>query len=162
MRGAVAEMKKKALMLLVLATGFLSGLVAGIAVMVSLFAYRIDGYHAKIGMLENSLADRENRLKKLEESFNAISKEKYILKDIEVYLDYDGDELDRIEIEKHVEEKYRYLIGRKVSDIDMELAAEVVDKRVFFTDSSSYRLRVERLLLSEVMKIWINITPFEE
>ena len=36
----------------------------------------------------------------------------YILKDIEVYLVCEGDELDRIEIEKHVEEKYRHLIGR--------------------------------------------------
>ena len=79
-----------------------------------------------------------------------------------MYLAYNGNELDKIEIEKHIEEKYRYLIGKEVSDIDIELAAEVVDKRVFFTDSNMYRLRVERLLLSEVMKIWVSITLFEE
>jgi hypothetical protein len=155
-------MKKKASLAIVLITGFLSGFIAGIAIMTSLFAHRIDNYLARIGVLENTLADRENRLKKLEESLNAKSKEKYILKNIEVYLAYNGNELDKIEIEKHIEEKYRYLIGREVSDIDIELAAEVVDKRVFFTDSSMYRLRVERLLLSEVMKIWVNIKPFEE
>ena len=155
-------MKKKTSLSVFLITGFLSGFIAGIAIMASLFAYRIDGYIAKTEVLENTLADRENRLKKLEESLNAISKEKYILKDIEVYLAYDGNELDRIEIEKHIEDKYSYLIGRQVSDIDIELAAEVVDKRVFFTDSNRYRLRVERLLLSEIMKIWVSITPFEE
>jgi hypothetical protein len=86
----------------------------------------------------------------------------YILKDIEVYLVCEGDELDRIEIEKHVEEKYRHLIGREVSTIDIELAAEVVDKRIFVIDSNKYRLRVDRLLLSEIMKIHIRITPFDE
>jgi hypothetical protein len=155
-------MKKKASLAIVLITGFLSGFIAGIVIMAFLFAYRIDNYLARIGVLENTLTDRENRLKKLEESLNAKSKEKYILKDVEVYLAYNGNELDKIEIEKHIEEKYRYLIGKEVSDIDIELAAEVVDKRVFFTDSNMYRLRVERLLLSEVMKIWVSITLFEE
>ena len=85
----------------------------------------------------------------------------YILKDIEVYLVCEGDELDRIEIEKHVEEKYRHLIGREVSTIDIELAAEVVDKRIFVIDSNKYRLRVDRLLLSEIRKS-TRITPFDE
>ena len=61
-----------------------------------------------------------------------------------------------------MEEKYRHLIGREVSTIDIELAAEVVDKRIFVIDSNKYRLRVDRLLLSEIMKIHIRITPFDE
>jgi hypothetical protein len=38
----------------------------------------------------------------------------------------------------------------------------VVDKRIFVIDSNKYRLRVDRLLLSEIMKIHIRITPFDE
>ncbi len=145
-----------------LTAGVLTGFIAGIAVTGCLLSSRVDSYHAKIRQLENVIEDKDSRLNKLEESINEISRKKYLLKDVEVYPVYEGNELDRIEFEKHIEEKYRHLIGQEVTNIDIELAAAVIDKRIFILDRRQYRLKVEKILLAEIMKIWTSVTEIEE
>jgi hypothetical protein len=63
----------------------------------------MDRYYEEVIKLECIINDKDVRFKMLEESIN---KKKFILKDIEVYFIYDGDELDKITFEKHVKEKY--------------------------------------------------------
>ena len=137
-----------------LITGFISGLFIGAAAISTLVSYRIDSYHARIRELEISVEDRDAQLEKLKESIN---KSRFVLKDIEIVLEYEGDEIDRITIEKHIKNKYRNLLGKEVRNIDTDILIEVIDKRIFKLEERQYSLKVERLVLTEVLKLWISV-----
>lgn len=137
-----------------LITGFISGLFIGAAAISTLVSYRIDSYHARIRELEISVEDRDAQLEKLKESIN---KSRFVLKDIEIVLEYEGDEIDRITIEKHIKNKYRNLLGKEVRNIDTDILIEVIDKRIFKLEEREYSLKVERLVLTEVLKLWISV-----
>ena len=42
----------------------------------------------------------------------------------------DNDEIDKMEIEKTIKEKYNILLGKEVKTIDAHIVVEVVDKRI--------------------------------
>ena len=126
----------------------------GMAIMSILAGFRMEYNYRKLKLLESVIEDKEIQLVKLGDSMN---KHKYILKGIEVYLAYDGDDLDKIAMEKYIKEKYRPLLGKKIGDIDMELAVEVIDKRIVKLDpDKEFRLNPTRVILTEILKIWVE------
>jgi len=150
----VDKIKIRLALAIFLITGFISGLFIGAAAISTLVSYRIDSYHARIRELEISVEDRDAQLEKLKESIN---KSRFVLKDIEIVLEYEGDEIDRITIEKHIKNKYRNLLGKEVRNIDTDILIEVIDKRIFKLEEREYSLKVERLVLTEVLKLWISV-----
>ncbi|MCX7922650.1 MAG: hypothetical protein N3B21_11675 [Clostridia bacterium] len=137
-------------------TGLTCGILVGTAGLSALISYRIDTYHQKIRQLETVIEEKSTKLQKLEESIN---KRKFILKDIEISLLYEGYELDKIEIEKSIKEKYMHLLGKEVKSIDVDMAVEVIDKRILKIQDREYRLRMNRLMLSDILKIWVKVEP---
>ncbi|TYQ16122.1 UNVERIFIED_CONTAM: hypothetical protein Cloal_2625 [Acetivibrio alkalicellulosi] len=143
-------------------TGILAGILLGCTLMSVLVSYRIDSYHEKIVSLENVIEESEIKYKKLKDSLEDINKNKFIVKDIEVYLIYEEieeDNFDKIEFEKYVRGEYKNVLGKEVNTIDMELIVEVVDRDVFILDGKQYRLGVDRMLLSETLKVWVTVKP---
>ncbi|MDK2800301.1 MAG: hypothetical protein PWP27_698 [Clostridiales bacterium] len=150
------EIKKSKLkFILCLLTGMVIGVLIGITGLNALVSYRIDQYHKKIRSLETVIEDNNVRLKKFEESMK--NRNKFILKDIEIFLLYDGDDMEKISLEKHIKEKYNMLLGKEVKNIDIEMVAEVIDKRIMRIDENEYKLKVTRLMLSDVLKIWVEV-----
>lgn len=139
-------------------SGFVVGLLAGVAVFSLLASYRLDQYYQEIRQLEVANEEKETRLKRLEES---VGKTKYLLKKIEVSLIYDGDELDRIALEKNIKEKYGQLLGKEVAAIDIDLVAEVVDERIIKLEEREYRLKLKQIILTEVLKIQVEVSLVE-
>jgi DNA-binding response OmpR family regulator len=72
--------------------------------------------------------------------------------------DVNTDEIDRMEIEKVIKEKYNTLLGKEVRSVDAHIVVEVADKRILKIQSGEYRLQVDKLILTEVMSIWIKVT----
>lgn len=138
--------------------GIVVGMLAGIAVFSLLVSYRLDQYYQEIRQLELANDEKETRLQKLEESVN---KTKYILKKIEVFLIYDGDELDKIALEKIIKEKYGQLLGKEVASIDIHLVAEVVDDRLIKLEEREYKLELKKIMLAEVLRIWVEASLVE-
>lgn len=144
--------------------GVIAGILIGAATLNIILSYRIDTYHREIAQLQVDNRDKDIRLKKLEQSLNT---QKYLLQDIEVILLFapdgedntiDGvDEIERMEIESNIREKYVLLLGKEVEAIDADLVTEIVDKRIFKIGPREYMLHVVRLVLSETLKIWINV-----
>ncbi|HHW00470.1 MAG TPA: hypothetical protein GXX36_13055 [Clostridiaceae bacterium] len=147
------KIKRRSALAIFLITGFITGFLTGAAAVGTLASYRIDSYHARIRELEISLEDRDVQLEKLKESIN---KSRFVLKDIEIVLEYDGDEIDRMTIEKHIKNKYRNLLGKEVRNIDTDILIEVIDKRIFKLEEREYSLKVNRLVLAEILKLWIS------
>jgi hypothetical protein len=138
-------------------TGIMVGVMMGTAIMSILAGFRMEYYYRKIKLLESVIEDKEVQLVKLGDSIN---KHKYILKGIEVFLIYEGDDLDKIALEKYIKEKYRPLLGKRIGDIDTDLVVEVIDKRIFKLDKD-YRLKVSRVILTETLKISVEVVALD-
>lgn len=140
-------------------TGFLAGVLIGVAALSAIVSYRMDNYYKQISYLENIIRDKDERLEKLEKSINTQS---HIIEDIEVNLIFDkggnNDEIDKMEIEKAIKEKYNTLLGKEVKSVDAHIVVEVVDKRILKIQSGEYKLQVDKLILTGVMSIWIKVT----
>lgn len=134
--------------------GLLTGILIGTAILSIIVSYRMDMHYKKIAYLETTIQDKNSRLEKLEKSINT---QNIILKDIEIILIFDGDEMDKIEIEKAIKEKYSTLLGKEVKNIDPDILIEVVDKRILKIEDREYKLHINKLILTEVLKIFIKV-----
>lgn len=137
-----------------LLTGGIAGFLAGVVLLGLLVSYRFDCYHQQIAQLESRITDDTVRVKKLEDAVNS---KKYVVKDIEVILGFTGHDLDKITLEKSIREKYSSLLGKDIKSIDIDMAAEVVDKRVMKLKDGEYKLKLEKLLLSDILKLWVKV-----
>ncbi|NLX62102.1 MAG: hypothetical protein GXZ06_06260 [Tissierellia bacterium] len=143
--------------------GLLAGIVVGVLLITSLVSYRMDKLYENIAILEKEINEKDAKLKKLEESINTMY---YVLQDIEIIVEFleeeIEDQIDKIEIEKAIKEKYTELLGKEVKSIDSDLVVEVVDGRIFKLEGKEYRLRVKKLLLSEILKLWVEVQLLEK
>lgn len=135
-------------------TGTISGLLLGVSGLSVLLSYRIDEYHKRMTQLETIIEEKNVRLEKFEDSIN---KDKFILKDIDVILRYDGDELDKLTIEKNVKEYYRNLLGKEVRNVDTDMAVEIINNRMFKYNGKQFRYKLTRLVLSDILKLWVDV-----
>jgi hypothetical protein len=137
-----------------LITGVVIGIVLGVISLTVLVSYRMDMYSERISYLEAVVQDKDARLKKLEESINNT---RFILKDVEVILVYEGDNIEKIDLEKHIKGKYNALVGKEVKSIDMDMAAAIIDNRIMRLGDQEYKLAVKKVMLSDVLKLWIEV-----
>lgn len=140
---------------LTLTLGILIGILLGTLSFNAFISYRIDKYFKEITYLKATIDEKDVRLKKLEESIN---KKRFILGNIEINLLYEGDEIDRVTLEKHIKQKYSNLLGKEVKNIDIEMVSEVIDNRIMKIENKEYKLKVKKILLAEELKIWVEIS----
>ena len=134
------------------------GILIGSATFSVLVSYRMEQYHHTIRQLEALNEDKDSRLRKLEESINQA---KFVLKRIEIFLEYEGDELNKIALEKTLKEKLNTLLGKEVGNIDVDLVTEVIDKRIMKLQDKEYRIKLKKLILADVLKIWAEADELE-
>lgn len=141
----------------ILITGLICGFMSGSVAVNSLIGHRIDLFMERIRYLENDIEEKSLKLEKYEDFIN---NKKFILKSIETNIKLskiNEDEFDTITVEKSIREKYKELLGKEVKSIDVDLAAGVIDKRILKIDGREYQLKVDKILLSDVMKIWVTV-----
>jgi cell division protein FtsL len=139
--------------------GIFIGFILGAVCCNALISLKIDKYYQEIKKLETAIEDRDARLRKLDESIKELmrNKKRYIVTAIEINLIYDGSELEKMEIEKHIKEKFNHLVGKEVKSIDIETVEQVIDKRIFKLTGKEFRLKVDKLVLDEVLRMWVEI-----
>ncbi|MBP1924273.1 hypothetical protein J2Z76_000126 [Sedimentibacter acidaminivorans] len=139
-------------------TGIISGVLIGSILMSILICFRMDLLYEEIAYLKNTIEDKNNKLEKLEKSINNAN---IILKNTEIILDFKGDEIDKMEIEKAIKEKYNTLLGKDVKTLDADMLVQVIDKRIFKIEDKEYRLTVNKLILTETLQIMIKVELIE-
>jgi len=145
-------------------TGLLWGSMVGSLGISILVGYRLDKFYEKIAYLESTIADKDEKLKKLEKSINNAN---IVLKDILVILEYNNfspeqkEQIDSIEIEKAIKEKFSSSLGKEVKELDADILVQVIDKRILRFSHGDYQLTVNKLVLSDVLKLWVGVTPLE-
>lgn len=152
--------KKNVILIFCYISGLITGIIIGMAALSLIVSYRIDSYYHKNLALEDELQDKISQLEKLENSIETQTPPSAILKDIEINLIFnenEGDEIDKVAIDKTIMEKYSPLVGKEVKNIDADILAEVVDKRILKIDDREYKLYVNKIILTETLKIWIKV-----
>jgi len=145
-------------------SGLLWGALAGALGLSILVSQRIEGYYEKIAYLEHTIQDKDEKLAKLEKSINNAS---IVLKDVLVILEFKDlsneqiDLIDTIEIEKAIKEKYASSLGKEIKSLDPDILVQVIDKRILRFDEAEYQLTVNKLVLSDVLKLWVSISVLE-
>ena len=74
---------------------------------------------------------------------------------------YEGNEIEKIALEKAIKEKYSKLLGKEVSSIDGDMAADIIDRRIMVIENKIYKLMFNKLILTEKLKIWIEVKEEE-
>lgn len=148
---------KKYVYIMNLFAGTIIGVILGIVFLSAITSHRIDVFYEKIASLENTILDKNAKLENLEKSINS---KKFILKDIEAILVFEEggiDELEIMHIKKTVKEKYSALLGSEVKSIDPEIIVLVIDNRILKMNGKEFQLHVNKLMLTETLKLWINV-----
>jgi hypothetical protein len=158
--------------ILILFTGILIGICIGAVLLNALISYRIDEYFIEIQQLNTIIENKDDRLEKLETSLHD---SKLVLTDIKINLSLNQDNLqassdlnlikekdefdamDKITLETAIREKYKQLIGREVKEIDSSLLGEIVNNRIMRTEHAEYKLYVTRIVLSDILELWIEV-----
>jgi len=143
-------------------TGLICGILIGTLALSILVSSKMDRYYQEVRKLETIIEEKDVKLKKLGKRLEeSVNQRKFLLKDVEVVLDFgDGeeeDEIDKMTLEKHIKEKYNHLLGQEVKSIDINIVAEVIDKRIFKIADREYKLKVTRVTLSETLTIWVRV-----
>lgn len=121
-------------------------------------------FYEKIAFLENTIEDKDEKLSKLEKSINNTD---IVLKDVVVELEFPNftqeqiDEIDNIQIEKAIKEKYRSSLGKEVKGLDAEILEQVIDKRIFKINNGEYQISVTKLMLTDTLKLWVQVSLIE-
>lgn len=140
-----------------LTTGIIIGTLIATFLYTILISYRLDENYKNIVRLESIIQEKDAKLENLEKFINA---QDMVLQDIEINLILPKekiDELDIIDIEKVIKEKYNTLLGKEVRTIDSDILVEVVNKRILKIEKKEYRLYVERLILTETLELYIRV-----
>jgi len=138
--------------------GVVTGVLLGLTIMTTLVSYRLENFHRMNAYLESVIAEKNAQLEQLEKSLN---KGKYILKSVDVVFICEDEEVDLLVFETELKKKYHALLGKEVKTLDAEMIAEVADKRIFRLDNCQYQLFVQKLILAENLKLWIEVRPLE-
>lgn len=145
-------------------TGLLWGFIIGALSISALISFRLDSFYERIAYLENTIIDKDEKLAKLEKSINNSN---IVLKDTEVILDFTDlkegqiDKIVNLEIEKAIKEKFRSLLGKEVKSLDVEVLQMVIDKRILKLNGTEYQLTVNKLVLTDVLKLWVKVSLIE-
>ena len=145
-------------------TGLIWGTVAGSLGISILVSHRMEGFYEKIAYLEHTIEDKNEKLDKLEKSINNAN---IVLKDILVTLEFTNlieeqiDQIDNIEIEKSIKEKYTSSLGKEIKNLDADILVQIIDKRILRLNNAEYQLTVNKLVLSDVLKLWVGVSILE-
>lgn len=140
---------------LLFSTGFLSGLLFASLFLTMLICSRMDHNYQKIRTLENTIDSQRLQLENLTQTLD--KRRKYVVKIIEIQIDNIDDALEKIAMEGLIRQKYAHLIGQEVTKIDPQLVFDVMDRRIFKFNDKEYGLHVQRLVIAERLKLWVEV-----
>lgn len=137
--------------------GLFIGGVLGVIFINLLVSYRVDSYIKEIQYLNTVIEEDNARLEKLEE---AIHKKRLLVKEIDVELKFkekdQEDEITKIALQKHIKEKFSGILGKEVDKIDGDILCEIIDKRIMKLDGKEYQLKLNRIMISQEIKFWVE------
>ena len=142
---------------------FITGLSGGImlgAIATAVYAgHQLEQAYSQVTVLQVSLKEKDDRLKKLEDLANP---KKQIIKNVEIILQFEGDDLEKTYITQAIKDKYICVVGKEIRTVDPDILPEVIDNRILLINKHRFKVTVQRIVLSDVLKIWAVANPIKE
>lgn len=140
--------------------GFLIGTLGTLTCLTFLFSYRFENNYNKIRRLELKLEESEKNLEKLKSS---IKVDKMTVKEVDVKLQFkeEVNEVTKYILENNIKEKYSNLIGREINSIDIEMLDKVIDNRIMYRDKERYVLKVNKIMISHKIILYIECSKID-
>ncbi|QUH25093.1 hypothetical protein [Serpentinicella alkaliphila] len=130
--------------------GFLLGLVT-----MNLFQiHTIDRLYRVQTNLTNQLLDKEIKLQKFNESAN--EKKVFIVKNLEINIDYEGNPRVIEDIETTIKFYLNDLVGREVKEVDGDMIYKIIHQRILEIDEKKITLILKYIIINETISIGIN------
>jgi len=148
------EIKRRTAYTIFLGTGFVLGLLCGVFSILTLVSYRVDLYHEQINRLSFTLQEKDLRLAKLEDTLH---KHKLVVKEVQLELVFNGEQLNKMTLEQKIKAKLTNLIGKEVKNVDVELIGGMIDQQIVQIDGRLYKVSLTKLLVSELLKVWLTV-----
>lgn len=137
--------------------GLFVGIIMGVVIINFFISYRIDAYIKEIQYLNTIIEEDTVKLQKLKESIN---NKKLLIRSINVDVQFKDkeqeDEIVKIDLEKHIKQKFNGLIGKEVDKIDGDILYETVNKRIMKLYGREYQLRVTKIVISQDIMISVE------
>lgn len=145
--------------LVFLITGLAGGIMLGAIAATAYAGHELDRAYNQVSYLQIALKEKDERLKKLEDLSNP---KKHVVRNIEIMLQFDGDDLEKTYIVQAIKNKYFSVVGKEIRTIDPDLLPEVIDNAILQINKRSFKVTVQKIVLSEVLKIWAAAAPLKE
>nr|WP_307897645.1 hypothetical protein [Clostridium botulinum] len=128
----------------------------GVIIINILVSYRVDNYIREIKYLNSIIEEDTIKLEKFEKS----KKNRILVKKVEIEVMFlkknDKNDITKIALEKSIKHKYNNILGKEVELVDGEILSEVIDNRIMKIDDKEYKLKVKKILISSIVKIWVE------
>ncbi len=135
------------------------GFLLGLAFMNLFHLHTLDNLYRNQTQLTNELMDREIKLTRLTDS---MEKQRVVLiKDIEIAVEYEGNQLTKDKIEKSVQFFLVELVGKELSMVDGEMLYKIIDERIIEVEDKRIQLNMKYLILSEKISIALAAKTLE-
>lgn len=132
----------------------LLGFLLGLVIMNLFQIHTIDRLYRIQTNLTNQLMDREIKLQKFNE--NAKNQKAFIVKNLEIEIDYDGNPRVVEDIETTVKFYLSDLVGREVSSIDGDMVYKIIHERILDMDEKKITLSSKYIIINETISIGIK------
>jgi len=61
-----------------------------------------------------------------------------------------------------IEPEVSQLLGKEVKTIDTDILQEVIDKRIITINNKQYELKILKIILTDILEMWIEIKPINK
>lgn len=132
---------------------FLLGLLVGASITNLYLSNELNRLYIEVETLEHDLNRAKDRAAKLEEDLQAKEGEikSPTVKDVNIVIDYEGEEFTALYLQEYCEEITKKLIGQTIDNLEPELIFQILDERIVKIEDNHYKLYVESLIISEVI-----------
>ncbi len=146
---------------------FIIGILMGAAMATIYLGNELDELYVEIQTLEHDLQRSKERADRLEEELQQKEQESgkepsLVVQEIDIVVDYQGDDFTRLYIQEYCEEKTSKLLGQEVSNLEPELVFQILDERLIKLEEDEYKLFVNGVVVAENIVFHIEPINVEE
>lgn len=135
------------------------GFLLGLAFMNLFHLHTLDRLYRIQSQLTNELLDKEIRLTRLTEN---MEKQKVLLvKELEIFVEFDGNLLLKDKIQKSIHLYLSDLIGKELTFVDGEMIYKILEGRIIEVEDKKIQLRMKYIIISEKISIAVSTKTIE-
>ena len=138
---------------------FILGAIIGIILFNGIFSSRLDLLYRINESQSAELMDKTNKLERLEKNLN--NTKHLVVTGVEAEIDYKGNDLELIAIEKYTMDLLKDVPGKRIGDVDVDTIFQIFNERIVSINEENYILYVRTIILTDVLNIKLRVLKIQ-